>query len=159
MSQPRQLIVCGFPGVGKSECFRRYGDKFKMSDSDSSKFPKDKFPGNYIEHILSTYKDNDYTFVSTHKDVVAELIKADVEFSVVYPLPWCKDAYLARYKERGSPEAFIKLLDEKWLDFLTDIERSQFVKGKAERHYLAMDEDEFLADQLEHIWRISNGEQ
>jgi hypothetical protein len=42
----KTYIVAGFPGIGKSWLKNKYGEK--ISDSDSSTFPKDEFPQNYI---------------------------------------------------------------------------------------------------------------
>lgn len=47
------IVIAGFPGVGKSYAMR-IDDGYNgiyVRDSDSSKFPKDGFPQNYVEHI------------------------------------------------------------------------------------------------------------
>ena len=50
----KPMLVAGFPGTGKSSYCYRYADYMPQgfaTDSDSSKFDKDNFPQNYIEHI------------------------------------------------------------------------------------------------------------
>ena len=45
-------IILGFPGVGKSYCKEYFkGTDTKIQDSDSSEFPKNDFPNNYLNHI------------------------------------------------------------------------------------------------------------
>lgn len=77
-------IIAGFPGVGKSTLFN---NGLNCTDSDSSKFPKDAFPRNYIEHIKSLLekKEHDYIFVSTHETVRHALLAARLNFMLVYP--------------------------------------------------------------------------
>jgi hypothetical protein len=113
-------IICGFPGIGKSYIFNN--KLLNCSDSDSSKFDKQFFPMNYTEHIRKIKNDFDYIFVSTHKDVIKSLIDNGFKFTIVYPDITLKDEYLERFKNRKSPETFIKLLDKMWDQFINDIE-------------------------------------
>jgi len=113
-------IICGFPGIGKSYIFSN--KLLNCSDSDSSKFDKQFFPMNYIEHIREIENKFDYIFVSTHKDVIKSLIDNGFKFTIVYPDITLKNEYLERFKLRGSPESFIKLLDKMWEHFINDIE-------------------------------------
>jgi len=114
-SKPKGKVICGFPGVGKSTLFNALKESgTKVLDSDSSKFDKSKFPQNYIEHIQKSIDDG-YTILASSHDVVRDaLMDKGIKFTLVYPAIELKDEYLARYKERGSPEAFITLLDKNW---------------------------------------------
>ncbi len=108
-------VICGFPGVGKSTLFKELKDsKYKVLDSDSSTFDKKDFPSNYIEHIKEKTKEGYTILASSHKEVRDALIKEEMLFTLVYPDKSLKDEYLARYKERGSPQSFIDLLDKNW---------------------------------------------
>lgn len=117
----KSLIVCGFPGVGKSSLFKEYGEK-DISDSDSSKFPKEGFPKNYIKHIEGLVGKKSAILVSTHKEVLDELEKLNLNYIIMYPERGLKEEYIQRYKDRGSPEGFIKTLSENWDMFHDDIE-------------------------------------
>lgn len=110
-------VISGFPGVGKSTLFAQ---GLNCTDSDSSKFPKDDFPRNYIQHIRALIEkgEHDYIFVSSHDTVRTALVREGIAFTLVYPSLTLKDEYLQRYKERGSPEAFIKLMDTNWTSFI-----------------------------------------
>ena len=108
-------VICGFPGVGKSTLFKELKDsKYKVLDSDSSTFDKKDFPANYIAHIKEKTKEGYTILASSHKEVRDALINEEMMFTLVYPDKSLKDEYLARYKERGSPQSFIDLLDENW---------------------------------------------
>ena len=123
------IIVSGFPGVGKTYFQQNYNGN--VLDSDSSRFAwiadgagrkrNPEFPMNYIEHIESNRASAEYIFVSTHKSVRDLLVKRGLLFVLVFPTTWCKDEYLQRYKDRKSPEAWIKLLDENWDNWLEEV--------------------------------------
>ena len=118
----KTFIISGFPGVGKSWLKNKY--KEGISDSDSSQFPKDDFPQNYIKHIKSLIGDKSIILTSTHKEVLDGLESENIDYILVYPQKELKEEYLERYKERGSPEGFIKLLDSKWDEFMSDLENT-----------------------------------
>lgn len=112
-------VIAGFPGVGKSHCYNNFNNMLNIYDSDSSKFDKDKFPGNYIEHIKEKIKEEDaIIFVSTHDDVKQALVDNEIYFSLVYPTKELKNEYIKRYKDRGSSESFIKLMEDKFEEFV-----------------------------------------
>ena len=122
------IIISAFPACGKSHAFNNQ-DSYHTSilDSDSSEFSwiKDSegnntkernpdFPLNYIEHIKGNLGKVDYIFVSSHADVVQALDSAGIDFMAVMPMSSSKEEWLSRCIERGSPEAFVKLLDTNW---------------------------------------------
>ncbi|WP_395762373.1 hypothetical protein ACH34C_07155 [Elizabethkingia anophelis] len=121
-----QLVISAFPGTGKSH-YVNYGEgsgympQGFASDSDSSKFDKAHFPENYIEHIKSNIEDG-YAriFVSSHKDVRDALIQNNIDFILIYPSIDLKDEYIARYKQRGSSDVFIKLLSDNWESWINE---------------------------------------
>jgi hypothetical protein len=139
----KTYIIAGFPGVGKSWLKNKYGDK--ISDSDSSQFPKDEFPQNYINHIKSLIGNKIVILVSTHKEVLQELENNNIDYILVYPNRELKDEYLERYKQRGSPEGFINLLNNKWDEFHNDLENTKPFKK------IVLNKGEFLKDILNKL--------
>lgn len=135
-------VICGFPGVGKSTLFN---SGIKCTDSDSSKFDKDLFPGNYVDHIqaLLDKGEVDYIFVSTHAVVRRELMKRGIPYTLVYPNIQLKEEYLERYRERGSPEAFISLMDKSWTTFVIECAEQVLCKR------VVLQSGEYLSDVLE----------
>lgn len=118
------LIISAFPGTGKTWCYECIGDNSIILDSDSSTFDKSEFPANYIEHIKKYIGKVNVILVSSHDTVRAALREAGIEFYVVYPAntKTNKEEYMTRYVKRGSSEAFVKLMEEKWDDFIASIE-------------------------------------
>ncbi len=136
------IIISGFPGVGKTFCYKE--DSPLILDSDSSLFSwqrrsdgsivKDDngkdvrhpdFPNNYIAHIKENIGKAKVIFVSSHQEVRAALTQAQIPFTLVYPDRSLLDEYAERYKKRNSPPAFISLIRNKWNDFLSDLEKQE----------------------------------
>lgn len=121
-------IVSGFPGVGKSYSAGKHQEWFKISDSDSSNFSwlpdgtrHPDFPQNYIEHMKGVGDDYDIIFVSSHKAVRDSLLENKLPFTVIYPHRSLKAEYLERYRKRGSPEAFVSMMDQNWDKFQDEL--------------------------------------
>jgi hypothetical protein len=113
------MIISAFPGVGKSHAARILGEK--ACDSDSSSFSwsspgvrNPDFPDNYIAHIKEESTKREYVFVSTHHEVRAALAESGMTSLTVYPDKGCKEEYIQRFKQRGSPDSFIELLSKNW---------------------------------------------
>ncbi len=115
------MVISAFPGCGKSHYFRNNSDKIVL-DSDSSTFDKSDFPRNYIQHIKENIGKVDIIMVSSHKEVRDELVKNGIEFTLVYPESNIKEDYIQRYIDRGSPESFIKLLNNNWENWISELE-------------------------------------
>lgn len=110
-------VFSGFPGVGKSTVFRNAAG-LVVADSDSSTFDKKEFPDNYLMHIQETRPKVDVLLVSSHNVVRDELEERGIPFHLVYPTVDQKDEYMARYKQRGSPQPFLDLMDQNWEKFI-----------------------------------------
>ena len=105
-------IISAFPGTGKSHF--SVNSSLKVLDSDSSTFDKSQFPENYINHIKSNEGKADIICISSHEEVRRALVENNLQFALVYPNPSLKEEYLDRYKQRGSSEDFIRLLETNW---------------------------------------------
>ena len=128
------MVICGFPGVGKS-CVAH--DRMSIEDMESSEFSwmwdkenpvkrvrNPEFPVNYgerIEHLRSGV-GFDYLLVSSHKAVRDELKRRGIRYIVVAPRRELKSEYLARYLKRGSLMDFIVRLNQDWDEFIDSIE-------------------------------------
>lgn len=138
------LLISGFPGVGKSTLV---GKNKEILDSDSSSFDKKDFPDNYISHIKACQRADKIVLISSHDVVRNALINEKIPFVLVYPDKSQKEIYINRYKDRGSPEAFINLLEEnfnKWVDECDSIDKKFVTK-------IRLKKDQFLADVLDDI--------
>lgn len=146
------MVIAGFPGVGKS--FVHDVVKFSASkivlDSDSSKFAKDKFPGNYIEHIKSNLGKVSVIMVSSHAEVREALYKAAIPYFLVLPDKSLKEEYKARYIDRGSSIDFTNLITKNWDNWLEDA-----VNQKGCIVY-TLDEGEYLFDAIKLLGLMKN---
>lgn len=137
------MIICGFPGIGKSFCAKIKTPRFNKEDFDSSSYNKTHdWAKNYVNgmrELKSIWAD--IIFCSSHEDVRKEVSKLGL-FTCVYPSKDQKQDYLERYRQRGSSEEFIKLLDEKWDEWLTSMEEQ---KGCL---HIVLKPGQFLSDVL-----------
>lgn len=102
------MIICGFPGTGKSTMA-----KFsRWVDLESTPFKKNWLL--YAE-VAKHMSDNGYTvMISTHKEVLDALEQIEARYTVVIPPTTDKSTYLTRYATRGNTDEFIGLLDKNW---------------------------------------------
>lgn len=129
------IVIAGFPGVGKSELFKKGIDGFKIYDSDSSKYSwiwdengnktdqrNPDFPDNYIQHIKEHLDDEKaIILVSTHKEVREALVKAKIHFTIIVPTSASREDYLENYKNRGNDQSFIDMMDKNFTSFIFEI--------------------------------------
>lgn len=141
LSESPTMIISAFPGTGKSHFFRT--SNLKVLDSDSSKFDKKEFPANYIKHIKENSGKADVIMVSSHKIVRDALVENDIDFVLVYPQKDLKEEYIERYKERGSPDGFIKLLNENWDQWIDEMDQQTGC------FKYVLSEGEFLSDIIQ----------
>ena len=109
------MIICGFPGTGKSTMA-----KFSQwVDLESTPFKKNWLL--YAE-VAKHMSDNGYTvMVSTHSEMIDALEQIEASYTVIIPPKTDKDIYLFRYETRGNSDDFIRLLDENWVRWISDI--------------------------------------
>lgn len=126
-------IVCAFPGTGKTYFCDSSQANYALAnycrDSDSSNFPKENFPQNYIAHIKSMLGIIGVVFVSSHKEVRDALAAEGIEYTLVYPHANLKDEYLKRYEDRGDSWRFISLVNTMWDQWMAELQAD-----KSKRH-------------------------
>ncbi|MGR3177792.1 MAG: hypothetical protein ACUZ8E_07020 [Candidatus Anammoxibacter sp.] len=131
-------LISAFPGTGKTYYFN-HGNKI-IIDSDSSTFDKSDFPANYIRHIKDNLNKAEVILISSHKEVRDALVANKLEFTLVFPEDQLMYEYLQRFKDRGSPQAFIDLVQKNWYDWISELESQE----GCERIYLG--KGEYLID-------------
>ena len=115
MQKGEPMIICGFPGTGKSVMA-----KFSQwVDLESTPFKKNWLL--YAE-VAKHMSDNGYTvMVSTHEEMLNALEQIEAHYVVIIPPITDKATYLDRYNMRGNTYDFIRLLDENWEKWITAI--------------------------------------
>lgn len=109
------MIVCGFPGTGKSMMA-----KFsRWVDLESTPFEKD---WEKYAKVAKHMSDNGYTvMVSTHRELLAMFEQMEVSYMVIIPPITDKEIYLHRYDMRGNSYDFIRQLDTNWQQWISEI--------------------------------------
>ena len=109
------MIICGFPGTGKSTMA-----KFsRWVDLESTPFEKD---WERYAKVAKHMSDNGYTvMVSTHRELLAMFEQMEVSYMVIIPPITDKETYLHRYDMRGNSYDFIRQLDTNWQRWISDI--------------------------------------
>jgi len=111
------MIICGFPGVGKTMMA-----KFsRWVDLESTPF---SYRGQWLLYaeVAKHMSDNGYTvMVSTHAEMLEALEQIEARYTVVIPPITDKDTYLRRYDLRGNTDDFIQHLAENWQRWITAI--------------------------------------
>ena len=117
------MLVSAFPGTGKTYLVNHdaYLGCFSIMDSDSSKFDKSNFPQNYIAHIKENIGIKSHILISSHKEVRAALVLHSLPFVLVYPDISLKEEYIGRYKKRGNSDVFIKLINDHWEEWISEL--------------------------------------
>ena len=135
-------LISAFPGCGKSHLFKNKG-KRAILDSDSSKFNKDYFPENYMQHIKNNMGKADIICISSHDVVREALVESKLPFTLVYPDRSIKEEYIQRYKDRGNEESFVKLLENNWEAWMDGMETQ---KGC---DHIKLQTGQYLSDVIE----------
>ncbi len=142
------IIICGFAGIGKTSIKTAVPSYQKMSlyDLQSHAFVKDAgWQKMYVDCAIALADKYDYVFLSTHDQVIDELIKRNEKFYIVYPFRHCKDEYVERFKKRGNDDAYIKRFMNRWDLFLNKIE------GLMHVNKIALRRGQYLSDVLLRI--------
>lgn len=127
-------LISAFPGVGKTY-FMQNNKDIKILDSDSSDYhfeinddgQKVQIKGwqnNYINHLKEQIekKQWDFILVSSHEIIRKKLARNFIKHYVVYPNERLKQEYLQRYRNRGSDQNFIKLLNDNFENWIEQID-------------------------------------
>lgn len=141
------LVVCAFPGSGKSVFYQSYSvyeghvNGIRILDSDSSEFSwvldedgnktnqrNPKFPLNYIKHIKDNIDKQDIIFVSSHELVRNALHDANIKYINIYPKDNITNMkeWRNRFIQRGNSQSFIDIVMTNWSNWIKDMENDIF---------------------------------
>ena len=128
----KRLIICGFPGVGKTSAERKSRE---VIDCESTSFhftiengvqkEEPEWVSKYVDHIesLASKGNYQYVLVSSHLKVREEMEKRGIPYICVVPKSGLRDEYLARYVKRGDSAHFIQRIYDHWSEWLEEINR------------------------------------
>ena len=130
------LIICGFPGVGKTTAenmvkgvadVESWGFRWKVDkDGFQTHDENENWVCDYVSHIkdMASQYGYPYVLVTTHKKVREEMDKERIPYVVVVPDRGLRDEYLIRYIKRRDKYSFIKTVYDHWDEWLDEIEAS-----------------------------------
>jgi hypothetical protein len=151
------IVICGFPGVGKSATTinNKYAENYCL-DMESSLYKKaiekenkdsfGLFPKNWVTAYVSdlekilTEEPNKfrYIFMSCHKEVRNELRERGIKFITVIPNKECKREYRTRYLKRGDSIEFIDNIMNNWDYWIDNI-------CSTEKRIILLEKGEYLS--------------
>lgn len=145
-------VVSAFPGCGKSYLFQSNSSRIIL-DSDSIHFSwadeertvrNPNFPDNYMTHIQESRPESDLVLVSSHAEVRRAMLKKGIPYHLVMPEPACKEDWLNRLRQRGSPASFVALIDSNWDSWTSILPEELDYNVQVSR----LDSGQYLADIL-----------
>jgi len=153
---PKGIIISGSAGVGKTTVGKKYKNVIDLDCSDYKWIYKDndiknmekekrkgiknrivnpKWPLNYIKSILENALKYDIVLISQQKELRELLDSKDIDYIVCFPNLDCKDEYISRYRKRGNNEAFVKIQEQnydKWVSELLDSPHEEIILDKGQ---------------------------
>ena len=131
----KNMVICGFPGIGKSMEEEKRKDTMDLESSSFKWVPADElnpthvssfWPGNYLNEIEARYKDSyrKIILVSTHPNVIRGLQERKIPFLIVAPRTGVemKNEYMVRFLRRGSSVKFIREMYDCWFRYMRELE-------------------------------------
>lgn len=155
-------IVSAFPGTGKTHYYNNHKDT--CLDSDSSQFSwvvvdgqrtrNPEFPQNYIQHIKDNIGKYEFILVSSHAEVRRSLKDNYLFYYLMFPESYDKENYMQRYRERGSDQSFIDLLNKNWNDWINSCELESYDDCQK----IHIRSGRWLTDEIRHLIHAENCE-
>ncbi len=137
-------IISGFSNIGKSS-FQKYR-KESVYDLDTCYFNKiEGWVSIYIDCILALKEKYDYVFITTHGEVLKELEKRKIEYTLVYPKRELKEEYRLRAIQRHSSNDFVEGFFSRWDMHIDDCRKRKPTKR------VELSSKEFLSDIFDSI--------
>lgn len=126
-------VISAFPGTSRNSISQINS---KLNESNT-KFDLTSISDGYINYIKDIVARNETILVSSHKVVRDALVENGIEFILAYPSIDQKQEYIKRYRDRGSPEAFIALVNTQWENWINECDAYPGAKVKLTKGYLS----------------------
>lgn len=138
------MIYSAFCGTGKSYLCTGKSylcDKYSFTELECWRYSLNNFPYNYIEDIKLNM-NSDYLFISTNPIVLKELTRQSIDIVLIYPHISLKEEYMIRYRNRGSSDDFIKMIDKNWEKWITELDEINFCKK------IVLESNEYIKNKI-----------
>ena len=134
----KNLIICGFPGVGKSMAEEKRKDtmdlesssyKWVLEEGSKEYTASPNWPQNYLYAIerWDSLSRRKIILTSTHFEVIDGIKKLGLPFVIVAPDmdKELRNEYMVRYLQRGSRASFISDMYFNWWSYLYELEKHE----------------------------------
>ncbi|EFZ02007.1 hypothetical protein X797_004652 [Metarhizium robertsii] len=147
------LMICGFPGIGKSELADQplLVPYYTIVELHSSKYLKDKygndnanFVADYCGKLSDACRRNTIVLASTHHEVLSQLYDQSEPMVFIYPFRSEKDKWIARLQSRGASEDLVNLVRDDWDALMDDFTRWGYFSYN-------LRSDEYLLEEINGI--------
>lgn len=162
-------VVYGFPAVGKTTLYKKYGDEKNLFlDLESSDYhyvlsEKEKkllveerkgtkkkinpnWPENYFKAIVENL--NLFKFVFVSHDGIDLCKKYNIPYWRIFPDYDCKEEYIERMKFRKNSSAFINKLEKNFESYVKESYQDKFCEKKFVLHKGEYIEDVFYREGM-----------
>lgn len=169
INEGESLLIASFACIGKTtfaknnptialdiesiHYARRYknqhpNDEVAKGQSDWTDNPH--YPMNYVQDVVDNIGKYKVIFLTGGKDILSELDKKSIPYSILYPGPNRKQQVLADAKKRGNDDGFVQLLD----DLLsTDTHRQGFEPLQYEKFEI-IDDNRYMDEYLKENYYV-----
>ena len=137
MEKLKTLIICGFPGIGKSHYVKQNKQAIDLESTpfhflEDGKTINQEWPNNYIDKVEQLLKDQKVKIIllSSHSEVRELLLIRGLFYYLIYPDISLKDEFVRRYRERGNNQGFIKKLKKHWEEWIEQIQLQYFFDAR-----------------------------
>lgn len=138
-------VLCGFPGVGKSRIITKHDD---FIDLDSALFAKEN-PNRfvqYVDRIESLLETTDKgILVSTHRGLLEELTKRNIDVVLVFPVRSARAAFIQRYINRGDWVEFLIQMCDNWDKYHDEMESVALTENSLR---VILEDRQYLSDRI-----------
>lgn len=121
------VIICGFPGIGKTMLYHLINKKYKditVIDSEDLHGDRSKYPISYVDNIINNIGKYNIILSSANPKVVEELINRKIWFTILYPSLKRKNELIELYKLRADNKKMIEYMKinyERIIKYFDDI--------------------------------------
>lgn len=137
-------IISGFSNIGKSSVLKY--KNYKIIDFDTTYFKKkDDWVNIYIECVLALKDKYDFVLITTHGDILHEMNKRNISYTLVYPKRELMEEYRKRAIDRGSDKEFVDGFFSRWDIHIDDCEKNN-IKNK-----IILNSGEYLSDIIDKL--------
>lgn len=137
-------IISGFSNIGKSSVSKY--KNYKIIDFDTTYFnKKDDWVNIYIECVLALKDKYDFVLITTHGDILHEMNKRGISYTLVYPKREHMEEYRKRAIDRGSDKEFVEGFFSRWDSHIDDCEKNNI------RDKIILNSGEYLSDIIDKL--------